>query len=100
MPAIATEHTPSTGHDCFPPTNAIGPYSTRTTINGKGIQLKGVTMYAPHTCGKVTHPSEARKVVEGSDTITVEGIPVVRIGDLIACGDAVAVGSTDTFGGG
>lgn len=100
MPAIATEQNPSTGHDCFPPTNAIGPYSTRTRINGKYIQLKGVTMYAAHTCNKTTHPPEQRKVIEGSDTIKVEGIAVARIGDMIACGDAVAKGSDNTFGGG
>lgn len=100
MPAIATEQNPSTGHDCFPPTSAIGPYSTRTRINGKYIQLKGITMYAPHTCGKTTHTPEQRKVIEGSSNITVEGKPVVRIGDLIACGDAVSKGSDNTFGGG
>lgn len=99
MPAIALEGQVSTGHGCFPPTACVGPYSTTVKINGKGIQLKGISKYASHTCGKQTHPTDARVVIEGSDTIFIQGIAVVRIGDMIACGDSVAKGSSDVFGG-
>ena len=100
MPAIAVEQTLSTGHSCFPPTNAVGPYSTKTRINGKFIQLEQYTMYAAHTCDETTHISSQRKVTTGSTKVFVEGKPVARIGDPIDCGDAVSVGSSDTFAGG
>lgn len=99
MPAIALENQISTGHGCFPPTQCVGPYSSTVRINGKLVQLRGISRYIQHTCGKVTHPTNGRIVVEGSATIFVEGIPVVRIGDLIACGDRVGKGSDNVFGG-
>lgn len=99
MPAIALADNVSTGHGCWPPTQCIGPYSSTVRINGKGVQLKGISKYMAHTCGKVTHPTDARVVTEGSDTIFIEGIAVVRVGDLIACGDRVGRGSADVFGG-
>lgn len=99
MPAIALENQLSTGHGCFPPTNCIGPYSSTVRINGKLVQLKGISRYIQHRCGNTTHTTEGRIVVEGSATIFVEGIAVVRIGDLIACGDRVARGSDNVFGG-
>jgi uncharacterized Zn-binding protein involved in type VI secretion len=102
MSGIATEATTSTGHACYPPTNAIGPYAPPTVkINGRLVQLKGITMYAPHSCGAKTpvHAGVMRMVVEGAPFVTIGGIAVVRIGDLISCGDVVAVGSKDTFVG-
>jgi len=102
MPAVAVEATTSTGHSCFPPSSAIGPYSIKTKINGKFIQLQQYTMYAAHTCddNDITHTSAQRKVTTGSTKVFVEGKPVARIGDPIDCGDAVSVGSSDTFAGG
>ena len=100
MPAIAIEQTLSTGHSCFPPTNAVGPYSTKTKINGKFIQLEQHTAYAPHTCNDTTHTTAQRKVTTGSTKVFVEGKPVARIGDPIDCGDAIALGSSNTFAGG
>ena len=102
MPAIALEGQLSTGHGCWPPTQCVGPYSSTVRINGKLVQLKGVSMYQAHTCGKVTHPTEGRKVIADpakTDTIFVEGIAAAMIGDLIACGDRVGKGSDDVFGG-
>lgn len=100
MPAIAVESTSSTGHSCFPPSNAIGPYSTKTRVNGKFVQLEQYTMYAAHTCDETTHSPAERKVTTGSSRVFIEGKPVARIGDPIDCGDAVSVGSSNTFAGG
>lgn len=98
MPAIALEAQMSTGHGCFPPTNATGPYTTKSFISGKKVQLRGVTMYAPHVCGIVVHPSDSRKVVDpGGSTFFLEGKPVAFIGDPIACGDMVGEGAPSTF---
>lgn len=99
MASVALEGKVSTGHGCFPPTNAVGPYSTRTKVNGQFVQLKNTTKYAPHTCGKTTHPTDARIVVGGSSKVRIEGKWCARIGDDIACGDAVSVGSPNTFAG-
>lgn len=99
MPAVALQDRLSSGHGCFPPTNAVGPYTTRTKVNGKFVQLKDITRYSAHTCGKTTHPTEGRIVVEGATQVYFEGKQVARIGDLISCGDAVAYGSSNTFAG-
>ena len=98
MPAIAVEGGLSTGHGCFPPTQAVGPFTTTSFIGGKRIQLRGVTMYAAHNCGDTTHPTEGRVVVDpGGSTFFMEGIPVAMIGDMITCGDAVGKGAESTF---
>jgi uncharacterized Zn-binding protein involved in type VI secretion len=36
-------------------------------------------------------------VIEGSSTFFLEGKAVARIGDSIACGDAVSEGSSNSF---
>ena len=96
MPAVALQGGRSTGHGWFPPKGDIGGYSSKTSINGKKVQLTGVTGYGPiHRCGKVVHGMG--KVVTGSRKTTMEGKPIARIGDKIACGDTVAKGSRDTF---
>ena len=97
MPAISLEAQQSTGHGCFPPTAAAGPYTTKSFFNGKAIQLKGVTQYQPHTCGITTHDPSQRKVTSSSSTFYFEGKQVARIGDDIDCGDTIAEGSQDSF---
>lgn len=99
MPAVSLEQHLSTGHGCFPPTQAVGPYADTAYFNGKKIQLENYTMYATHNCGTTVHPSTSRKVPTGSSTFFMEGKPVVRIGDAIECGDAVAQGSANSFVG-
>ena len=99
MPAIAVQGGLSTGHACFPPTSDIGPYTTTAFFGGKAIQLRGVTRYAPHTCGKTTHPGDGtqRIIVNVPGTFYMEGKPVAMIGDMIDCGDAVGKGAESTF---
>jgi len=97
MPAISLESMQSTGHGCFPPTPAIGPYTTKSFINGKTVQLLGHTKYEAHTCGIVTHSPDERITSGSSGTFYFEGKLVCRIGDAIACGDTIAEGSSNTF---
>ena len=99
MPAIALQGGKSTGHGCFPPTPDVGPYTTTSFIDGKAIQLRGVTMYAPHSCGTSTHPQTARKIKDpGGSTFFLEGKPVAFVGDdLDDAGDRVGKGSSDSF---
>lgn len=98
MPAIAVEGGISTGHGCFPPTQSIGPFTSTAFLEGKRIQIRGVTQYAAHTCGKTTHPPSNRVVIDpGGSTFFMEGLPVAMIGDMITCGDAVGKGASSTF---
>lgn len=97
MPALAIQGGLSTGHGCFPPTQDVGPYATTAFFNGKPIQLRGVTMYSTHSCGKTTHPTPDRLIVEVPGTFYMEGKPVAMIGDMISCGDAVGKGSPSAF---
>lgn len=98
MGAIAVADQVSTGHDCYPPTQAIGPFTTKTFIKGKPIQLATLTKYADHECGDHVHTN--RTVVSGSSTTFIQGYPVARIGDPISCGDTVGQGTENTFCGG
>lgn len=97
MPAIALEGQKSTGHSGFPPTQAVGPYTTKSFFNGKAIQLKDVTSYESHTYSRISHSPEQRVVTEGSSTFFLEGKSVARIGDSIKCGDTIAQGSSNSF---
>jgi uncharacterized Zn-binding protein involved in type VI secretion len=96
MAAVAIAGGRSTGHGCFPPRPDIGPWATKTFVNGRPVQLTGRTGYGPiHNCGKSVHAMG--KVVSGSSKTRIEGAPAARIGDKIACGDTVAKGSSNTF---
>lgn len=96
MPAVALEGKLSTGHGCFPPTNAVGPYTEKTYINGLKVQLLNHTKYAAHACG-IVHTEDDRITSSASSTFFFEGKQVCRIGDDIACGDYIAQGSENTF---
>ena len=97
MPSIAIASQQSTGHDCWPPSPAIGPYSTKTFINGRGIQLLNTTYYTDHSCGDSVHTG--RHTVEASGKTFVEGIAACRVGDQISCGDTIGQGSENSFSG-
>jgi uncharacterized Zn-binding protein involved in type VI secretion len=97
MPAIALEGKLSTGHGCFPPSEAIGPYTEKSFINGLKIQLLGHTKYEAHTCGIVTHSPNERITTSAAPTFFFEGKKVCRISDSIACGDTIAEGSQNAF---
>ena len=86
----------SAGESGFPPTQSIGEYSVNTKINGKYVQLQGVTKYAAHTNGVIVHSADDRIVVTGSNTMNIEGHSVGRIGDMLLDGDTIATGSSDT----
>ena len=103
MPAVALAGGFSTGHGCFFPVPALGPFTTGpvvTLVNGLPVQTVG-TFYGPiHSCGPFAiHP--CGPVVTGSFTSIIMSPlgprPIARIGDIIACGDMVAIGSPNTF---
>jgi len=98
MPAIAIQGGKSTGHSCFPPTSDVGPYTTTAFLNGKPLQLRGVTQYATHSCGISTHPQSSRVIKNVPGTFYMEGQLVAFIGDeLTDSGDYVGKGSPSAF---
>lgn len=98
MKAVALQGAKSTGHECFPPSKDVGPYSTKTTINGKPIMLVGRTLFMPHNCGSTVHLGPMRMISEGATKTFIEGQAVARIMDKIACGDMVGgPASKNTF---
>jgi uncharacterized Zn-binding protein involved in type VI secretion len=98
MPAIVRLGDLSTGHGCFPPTNLVTTVATKSYINGKLVGLQDEeSQFSTHVCGIVVHPQNSRYISSGSSKTYIEGKPVARIGDDIACGDACAEGSPDSF---
>lgn len=89
----------SSGHGCFNPTACVEVTASKTFINGILAQTVG-SKFASHRCGKTTHPIFSRLSQGGSSKVFIEGLPAIRIGDSIACGDTVGQGSPNTqFGG-
>lgn len=98
MPAVARKDDLSTGHDCFPPTNLVVTVATKSYFNGKLVALQDAgSQFASHSCGRNTHPQNQRYISSGAGKTFIEGKPVARIGDNIACGDAIAQGSPNSF---
>jgi len=95
MPAVARLGDTCTGHGCFPP-RANDEASTDVFINGLGAHRVG-DHWQTHCCGPSCHDST---LAAGSATVFVNGKPLGRIGDAIACGSAVASGSGNVFAGG
>lgn len=95
MPASSRLGDLCTGHGCFPPRPSISA-SPNVFINNIR-SLRVTDAYAVHVCGIVFHGSN---VAQGSSTVFVNGLPMARIGDAIACGSAVAQGSPNVFAGG
>lgn len=99
MSAIVRLGDMSTGHGCFPPTPLVTTPIQKTYVNGV---LAGVAdpscQFAAHTCGLTTHPQQERYPIPNPNNKTfIEGYPIAVIGDDIACGDAIAEGSANTF---
>lgn len=98
MPAVARKDDLSTGHACFPPTKLVVTVATKSYFNGKLVALKdNGSQFASHTCGTTTHTQSQRFISSGASKTFIEGKPVARIGDDIACGDAIAQGSPNSF---
>ena len=98
MPAVSRLGDMSTGHGCFPPTALVQTPVTKTFFNGiKASVVDNACQHASHTCGITTHAGSTRSPSSGASKTFIEGKPAARIGDNIACGDAIAEGSTNSF---
>ena len=94
MPAITRLGDPCTGHGCFPPRPSTSA-ATSVFVNGIAVHRVGDN-WATHCCGPACHASV---LAQGSGSVFAEGQAVGRIGDPVACGSAVAVGSGDVYCG-
>ena len=98
MPAISRLGDMSTGHGCFPPTALTSTPVSKTYFNGiLASVVDSGCQHAPHTCGLTTHAGSTRSPSSGASKTYIEGFPAARIGDDIACGDAIAEGSANSF---
>ncbi len=96
MPSVARLGDSCTGHADFPPRgNAAG--SPDVFINNKAAHRQGDAW--PIHCNPIPlcHGSS---LAGGSSTVFVNGNPLGRIGDGVACGGSVASGSQNVFAGG
>ena len=98
MPSVAREGDSSTGADGYPPTAAVSGFSPNVFVNGKPIQLLGLTHYAGHASPYI-HTTGGRVTSSGSGKVFANGIATVRSGDSIADGDTVGAGSPNVFFG-
>lgn len=97
MPAVTRLGDICTGHGCWPPRANIEG-SPNVFVNGIPVHRQG-DAWGAHTCPPIpeTHSSV---LGSGSSTVFVNGKQLGRIGDPVACGSAVATGSSNVFAGG
>ena len=97
MPPVTRLGDDCTGHGSFPPRPSNGG-SGNVFVNGIPVHRQG-DGWAPHG-SKSPSPPHGSTVSSGSGTVFVNGKQCGRIGDPVACGSAVAVGSSNVFAGG
>jgi uncharacterized Zn-binding protein involved in type VI secretion len=98
MPAVSRIGDMSTGHGCFPPTALVSTPVAKTFFNGKlASVVDSSCLHAPHICGLVIHAGSTRSPSSGASKTFIEGKFAARIGDNIACGDAIGEGSPNSF---
>jgi uncharacterized Zn-binding protein involved in type VI secretion len=85
-----------TGHGCWPPRANVGA-SGNVFVNGIGAHRVG-DPWAAHTCPSIPQ-THASVQASGSGTVRVNGAPVARTGDSIACGSSNATGSGNVRAG-
>jgi uncharacterized Zn-binding protein involved in type VI secretion len=95
MPAITRKGDACTGHGGYPARPSTQG-SSNVFINGIAVHRQ-TDAWASHCNSSGCHSSVLQ---QGSSSVYVNGLPVGRIGDPVACGSTVAVGSPNVFAGG
>jgi len=85
-----------TGHDACPPRKAIEG-SPDVSLEGHAVVRVG-DLWEAHGCP--THPKHPGRVEQAYEDVTVNGLPVVRMGDSLDCGGRVQTGSDALYAGG
>lgn len=94
MPAVAKIGSRCTGHGGYAP-RACDQGSANVFVNGIGVHRQG-DHWTVHCRKSSCHDAV---LASGSGTVFVNGKAIGRIGDPVACGSAVADGSSDVFAG-
>ncbi len=92
MPAAGRLGDQCTGHGGFPPRPSTSAQSL-VKVNGIPLLVVGST-FASHKSGKKSHGGT---LAAGSTLAKIDGVPLARIGDPVACGSALAEGSDFVF---
>ena len=95
MPAVTRLGDLDSGEGCFPPRPSIQA-SPNVFVNQIPVHCQG-HQRAVHCCGPYCH---AAPLAKGSLSVFANGVGVGRVGDPVACGAQITVGSTDVFAGG
>lgn len=82
------------GHGCFPP-RANTSASPNVFCNGLAVHRLGDS-WGDHSCGHSHHTSV---LAAGSSKVFVNGRPIARVADSVACGSVAAQGSSSVFAG-
>ncbi len=85
-----------TGHDACPSRKAVEG-SPDVFIDGHPVVRLG-DLWASHGCP--AHAPHQGRVMQASDEVTVNDLPVVRVGDPLDCGGVVKTGSEALYAGG
>ena len=85
-----------TGHDACPPRKAVEG-SPDVFLDGYAVVRLG-DKWEAHGCP--VHPPHAGHVAQASSEVTVNGLPVVRVGDPLDCGGVVQTGAAVLYAGG
>jgi uncharacterized Zn-binding protein involved in type VI secretion len=85
-----------TGHDACPPRKAIEG-SPDVFLDGHAVVRLG-DLWESHGCP--AHTPHKGRVVQASSEVTVNGLPVVRVGDPLDCGGTVKTGCEALYAGG
>ena len=88
MAGVAVHVATTRGHDNYPPTTSKGG-SDYITIDGQPVIVVG-TEFVQHCYNGSCHTPIA---VQGSDFVSIDGIAICQIGDLLSCGDRIATGA-------
>ncbi|ADG60062.1 PAAR motif of membran proteins [Acinetobacter phage Acj9] len=89
MPAVSYNNCMTTGHGSYGPTN-IPATQSKLFVAGQAVLINGdAANYHGH--------SPVGICIATSTKLFVNGIPVVRIGDMLTDGDTVAQGSPKLF---
>lgn len=94
MPAVARLNDMCTGHSCYPGRKNDSA-SGNVFVNNKGVHRQS-DHWMTHCCGKQCHDST---LSSGSGTVFVNNKQCGRVGDPVACGSAIAQGSSNVFSG-
>ncbi|WP_454255183.1 PAAR domain-containing protein [Pseudomonas sp. Marseille-Q8238] len=97
MAAVTRLGDTCTGHGCWPPRPSSSA-SPDVFVNGRAAHRQG-DEWAAHTCPSIPE-THASTLAAGSSTVRVNGLPLGRTGDPVACGSRVAEGSPNVFAGG